>query len=725
LTFTLALTDFAIDCPIEDTTAQQDDKFMVMVSINHGETWDVVSEWNNTTGAEHVYNQIPYDGEEVQISLANYMGQTVRIAFYGESTASGGDNDLHIDDVRVGEMPACSAPSHLVWTDFGDVSATLTWTENGDATSWQVEYGPAGFTSGSGTVLSVSDTPSVTLTGLVESTSYDVYVRANCGSNSYSNPAFKTFTTSCAPITLPFTEDFDAVVPGLYAPFLSCWHRFNSFSALSYPYISDTYSHSGAQSLYFYNSSSTYSMAVLPMVDPVTNPVNTLKISFYMRANHNTSQMIVGVLSDPMNYGTFVPVDTISIPGNGVFSLQEVPLDSYTGNGRYVALCMRNTTSMYPIYVDDVTLEIIPTCLKPVNVSALNVAATTATLWWIENNTTSSWNIRVNDGTTEDTVSVGENPYTLTGLTPETSYTVWVQTNCGDGDLSTWSDPFTFTTLTATDPTVTTLPALPVGQYSATLNGTVTNPDNVTIMAQGFEWKATADDAYTQVAATGNTMSYSLTGLTANTGYTYKAFITFDGTTVYGDEETFTTLPEDTPDPCDVPTNLHTTSVENESISIAWDANADVSSWNIQYRPQGGTYVSATSTTNSYTITGLTGLTTYEIQVQAVCADGQVSDWCTAITAMTTNVGVEEHLMNSIVLFPNPAKEVVNVQCTMYNAQWSGADVEVFDVYGKLLQTVRMSSETTQINISGMADGMYFVRVTTDQGVVTKTFVKH
>jgi len=45
-------------------------------------------------------------------------------------------------------------------------------------------------------------------------------------------------------------------------------------------------------------------------------------------------------------------------------------------------------------------------------------------------------------------------------------------------------------------------------------------------------------------------------------------------------------------------------------------------------------------------------------------------------------------------------------------------------VYGKLLQTVSMTPETTTINVSGFAAGMYFVRVTTEQGVATKSFVK-
>jgi len=75
-----------------------------------------------------------------------------------------------------------------------------------------------------------------------------------------------------------------------------------------------------------------------------------------------------------------------------------------------------------------------------------------------------------------------------------------------------------------------------------------------------------------------------------------------------------------------------------------------------------------------------------------------------------------------VSLYPNPAKEVVNVQCTMNNVQIE--TVEVFDVYGKLVNTVIVTENPTRINISGLADGMYFVRVTTEEGMVTKTFVK-
>ncbi|MBR6175960.1 MAG: T9SS type A sorting domain-containing protein, partial [Bacteroidales bacterium] len=50
--------------------------------------------------------------------------------------------------------------------------------------------------------------------------------------------------------------------------------------------------------------------------------------------------------------------------------------------------------------------------------------------------------------------------------------------------------------------------------------------------------------------------------------------------------------------------------------------------------------------------------------------------------------------------------------------------MEVYDVYGKLINTVNVIDNPTRINVSSLANGMYFVRVTTEAGSVTKTFVK-
>ena len=80
----------------------------------------------------------------------------------------------------------------------------------------------------------------------------------------------------------------------------------------------------------------------------------------------------------------------------------------------------------------------------------------------------------------------------------------------------------------------------------------------------------------------------------------------------------------------------------------------------------------------------------------------------------------------NVILYPNPTRDYINVQCTMNDEPLEMKGIEVIDVYGKVVRTVVGANNysPTQINVSGLAAGMYFVRVTTDQGAVTKTFVK-
>ena len=86
---------------------------------------------------------------------------------------------------------------------------------------------------------------------------------------------------------------------------------------------------------------------------------------------------------------------------------------------------------------------------------------------------------------------------------------------------------------------------------------------------------------------------------------------------------------------------------------------------------------------------------------------------------------VDRYLEN-ITVYPNPTRDYVNVQCIMDNVQYKG--IEVIDVYGKVVRNVVGANDysplQTRIDVSGLAAGMYFVRVTTDKGAVTIPFVK-
>ena len=859
-----------------------------------------------------------------EIPLNQYTGTGAYIALRAPQPTTS-YNSGYVDNIVVELIPSCPKPTQVHVVSATNNSIELGWTEVGTATSWVIEYGPVGFTLGTGTTENASSNP-YTINNLTASTQYDFYVKADCGGGDLSNytSAFTTATECDAITQLPYQENFDTYSTGESA-YPLCWGKINTYSS-NRPYVNSTH-YEGVGSLYFYASSTTYNVAITPQFD-ATIPVNTLQASFMYRATNSTDRLIVGVMTNPADASTFVPVDTV-YPGSTVSTWvsREVVFSNYTGTGQYIAFYNGNPSATCYSYIDNLEIGVIPTCPKPQNLHIVDATVNSLELGWTEVGSATSWEIAYgdpgfdpNDATEATYVTAGTNPFTVQNLTSATAYQFYVRALCSSTDISYWSNPTTASTTmqpaslpytadfsdptdewilnngsctnywvrgtvnnddalfvtdngttpnytitstsvvaaqklftvgtndsititfdvqvqgessfdymklflapasaqfpasttapsagdyaynsystnaydfysngygsqssyhyvmnmasgtvhvvatmpnpnasptststallvfawkndpsvgtqppatitnlsvtengsgpgpVITDPTVATTAATSIAQTTATLNGTITNPDNVTITAKGFEWKATAGGTYQPVTVTGNTLTYNLTGLTANTGYTYKAFITFNGTTVYGNEVTFTTLPNDV-QPCNVPTGLDTASVANETISITWNADPNVSSWNIQYRPVGGTLASATSPTNSYTITGLNGLTTYEIQVQADCGDGNVSDWCQAISVTTKNVGIDNYLLNSISLYPNPAKEYIDVRVDEFNV----TNMEVYDVYGKLINTVNVIDNPTRINVSNLASGMYFVRVTTEQGVATKSFVK-
>ena len=88
--------------------------------------------------------------------------------------------------------------------------------------------------------------------------------------------------------------------------------------------------------------------------------------------------------------------------------------------------------------------------------------------------------------------------------------------------------------------------------------------------------------------------------------------------------------------PCNAVTGMTTTSILDTAATFNWTASSGATSYNVQYRRTGTTTWSTGSTTGtSYTVaSGLTAGTTYEWQVQTVCATG--SSAYTASTTFTT-----------------------------------------------------------------------------------------
>jgi hypothetical protein len=97
------------------------------------------------------------------------------------------------------------------------------------------------------------------------------------------------------------------------------------------------------------------------------------------------------------------------------------------------------------------------------------------------------------------------------------------------------------------------------------------------------------------------------------------------------------------------------------------------------------------------------------------------SHGCDSIVTLTLTIEscdtnrINENGIVDITLYPNPTTGMVNVQFTMNNEQWENVEIQVLDVYGRLLNTVETrhgtSLQTTQIDLSQYATGVYFVRM--------------
>ncbi len=78
------------------------------------------------------------------------------------------------------------------------------------------------------------------------------------------------------------------------------------------------------------------------------------------------------------------------------------------------------------------------------------------------------------------------------------------------------------------------------------------------------------------------------------------------------------------------------------------------------------------------------------------------------------DVGVNEIAAGEISVYPNPATDVI------YVANAEGAQVSVFDMNGRMVNSVENASANQAIDASSLAKGMYIVRIVDGQNVTTK-----
>ncbi len=115
----------------------------------------------------------------------------------------------------------------------------------------------------------------------------------------------------------------------------------------------------------------------------------------------------------------------------------------------------------------------------------------------------------------------------------------------------------------------------------------------------------------------------------------YNAAQTACETFSYGEVEDYTVVIEDeTPQPPATPTGLAASNVTTNSFTLNWNASSGATSYDVQIRPQGGSWSTYNTTSTSYNASGLNSGTTYEAQVRAK-NDAGSSSYSTAISIST------------------------------------------------------------------------------------------
>ena len=178
LTFDLALTSYYGNGPADNSGL--DDMFAVLISTDNGSTWTVLRKYDNV-GSPDVYNNIATGGELITIDLSAYGSNEIIIAFYGESTDSNADNNLHIDNVLIDYIPSCFKPTGLAVISADLNTATIEWIPSGDETAWQYRLDNGAWTNLEN--VTGTTTKTATISGLTAATVYSLEVRAYCSDN--------------------------------------------------------------------------------------------------------------------------------------------------------------------------------------------------------------------------------------------------------------------------------------------------------------------------------------------------------------------------------------------------------------------------------------------------------------------------------------------------------------------------------------------------------------
>ncbi|WP_299521515.1 fibronectin type III domain-containing protein [Winogradskyella sp.] len=423
------------------------------------EVWDGAA-WNNL-GTFNT-NTNGWELRILDLSGLTITGDAQVRFIFSETVTGDFYDDIAIDDVTLDEAPACFNPTFLTATNITATEATLSWTQDGTVTQWNVEIVTAG-TAPTGTATDTGVPNPFMASGLTPATDYEYYVQADCNGNLSGWVGPFAFSTECVTFTAPYTEDFEnaGTIP-------LCWSMdggedwfFDVAADVGGEHVGDdgVVTGSTASNGYFAWADSSGDEGPRTLTSPLIDVTGLTvpALSFYLISDNEgnaNSDLNVEVWDGAAwnNLGTF------NTNTNG-WELQILGLSGLTITGDIQVRFIFSETVPSDFYddtaIDDVTIDEAPACIAPSGLTASNINGTSADISWNANNSETSWEyVLAPAGTGEPSGSgttVAATSVPLSGLDFSTSYEVWVRADCGANGFSDWAGPLLFETPIQTD----------------------------------------------------------------------------------------------------------------------------------------------------------------------------------------------------------------------------------------------------------------------------------
>lgn len=319
-------------------------------------------------------------------------------------------------------------------------------------------------------------------------------------------------------------------------------------------------------------------------------------------------------------------------------------------------------------------------------------------------------------GTTAAQAMTAAGPFSasLTGLAPNTMYHFRA---VAVGGLTTYGGDSSFTTTSVGVPVVTTDAESVVTTTSATLNGNLTDlgtAENVTV---SFEWGATTAYGSTTTGVSENAtgaFEASLTGLTPNTNYHFRAVAVGDGAPAYGADRSFTTLGTVPVVTTDNATSVGAASatLKGALTSLGTEASVNVS---FEWKVAGGSWVETTVQTltaaGAFTanLTGLTDGTAYVFRAKA---DGYGAPVYGAENTFTTTAVDRTGPVISSLGSSDETSSAATINWTTNEAATSRVEYGLTDEYGEATDEDTNLVTSHSVELTGLEAGKtYYYRV--------------